>query len=183
MNDVVQTIFDRNSCRHFSPAPLQKDQVETLVKTALAAPSAVNRQPWHIIALTNKALIEEMDQYMLGNIQATNPDWYAKIVERGGKIFYDSPCLIVVATDGSDYAPIDAGIAVQNMALAAHSMGLGSVICGMARAAFEGERGEEFKSRLQFPAGYGFGMSICVGTVLTDKEPHPLDFAKATYID
>ena len=183
MNDVIKAIFDRNSCRDFSPAPLAKEQVETMVKTALAAPSAVNRQPWHVIAVTNKALLEEMDAYMLSNIEATNPDWHSKIAERGGKIFYDAPCLIVVAVDGSEYAGIDCGIVSQNIALAAHSMGLGNVICGMARMAFEGERGEAFMSRLKFPEGYKFGMSVCIGQANAGKEPHELDFAKATYIE
>ena len=182
MNDVMKAIFERYSCRNFSPNPLDKEQVDMLVRAALAAPSAVNRQPWHIIAITNKALIEEMDSYILEGIKRDNKDWYQRMVERGGKIFYDAPCLIVIARDSSDYAYLDAGIVSQNIALAAHSMGLGSVICGMARTAFAGEKGEAYKKRISIPGGYEFGMSVCVGEALSSKEPHELDFDKVSYV-
>jgi len=182
MNEVIKAILERNSCRNFSPAPISEEQVETLVKAALAAPSAVNRQPWHIIAITNKQLLEEMDQHILNCIKADNEDWYNRMIERGGKIFYDAPCLIVIAKDDSDYAALDAGIVSQNVALAAHSMGLGNVICGMARSAFDGEKGEEFKKRMNFPEGYVFGMSVCVGTAISGKEPHEHDMKKVTYV-
>jgi len=182
MNETIKTIFDRYSCRDFSPAPLNSEQVDTLVKSALAAPSAVNRQPWHIIAVTNKQLIDEMDAYIMDGIKADNEEWYNKIVERGGKIFYNAPCLIVIAKDNSDYATLDCGIVCQNVALTAHAMELGNVICGMARMAFDGAKGEEFKKRIQLPEGYSFGMSVCVGTALSGKAPHELDMQKVTYI-
>ena len=182
MNEAIKVIFDRYSCRDFSPAPLNCEQVDTLVKSALAAPSAVNRQPWHIIAVTNKQLIEEMDAHIMDGIKADNAEWYDKIMERGGKIFYNAPCLIIIAKDNSDYGTLDCGIATQNVALAAHAMGLGNVICGMARMAFDGAKGEAFKKRIQLPDGYSFGMSVCIGTALSGKAPHELDMQKVTYI-
>ena len=182
MNEVIKTIFERYSCRDFSPQPLDSGQVDILVKCALAAPSAMNRQPWHIITITDKALIEEMDSYIMAGIKAGNEDWYNRMLERGGKIFYNAPCLMVIAKDGSDAATLDCGIVSQNIALAAHAMGLGSVICGMARMAFDGEKGEGFKKRIKLPEGYEFGMSVCVGAALSGKAPHEPDMGKVTYI-
>ena len=182
MNEVIKAIFDRYSCRDFSPQPLGNEQVETLVKAALAAPSAMNRQPWHIIAITNKGLIEEMDGHIMAGIKANDETAYQRMMDRGGKIFYDAPCLIVVAKDSSDYAALDSGIVSQNIALAAHAMGLGSVICGMARMALDGPGAEAFKKRIKLPEGYVFGMSVCVGKALSGKAPHELDSQKATYI-
>jgi nitroreductase len=182
MNEVIKAILERYSCRDFSAAPLSCQQVDTLVKAALASPSAVNRQPWHIIAITDKNLLDEMDSYALEGIKAQSEEFYKRMMDRGGKIFYNAPCLIVIAKDGSDYAALDCGIVSQNIALAAHSMGLGSVICGMARSTLEGAKGEEFKKRIKIPEGYVFGMSVCVGTALSGKEPHELDMLKVTYI-
>jgi len=182
MNNTIQAIMGRYSCRNFSPAPITEEQLDVLVKAALASPSAVNRQPWHIIAITDKALLDEMDAYILECIKAENADWYNRMIERGGKIFYNAPCLIVIAKDDSDYATLDAGIVSQNVALAAHALELGNVICGMARYVFDGPRGEEFRKRANFPESYVFGMSVCVGTALSGKEPHELDLAKVTYV-
>ena len=71
---------------------------------------------------------------------------------------------------------------IKNVALAAHSLGLGSVICRMAQLPFSGSRGDEFKKRMQFPDGYDFGIAILVGTVKTGKEPHELDRSKVTFL-
>ncbi|MCL2498950.1 MAG: nitroreductase family protein [Defluviitaleaceae bacterium] len=182
MNDVLKAIFERNSCRDFSGEPLTDEQVDLLVKSALASPSAMNAMPWHIIAVTDKAMLDEMDAYMYKHIEDTNPDWYNRMKERGGKIFYNAPCLILIAKNDSDWATLDAGIVSQNVALAAHSLGLGNVICGMARLAFEGAKGGEWAKRLQIPEGYTFGMSVCVGKANKGKDPHELNHDKVTYI-
>jgi len=183
MNDTLRSIAKRNSCRDFNGQPLTPAQVEALVDAALAAPSAMNAMPWHIIAITNKAMLDELDADCIAHIAATNPGWHEKMKERGGKVFYDAPCLMLIAKNNSDYAALDAGIVSQNIALAAHSLGLGSVICGMARLGFEGEKGAEWTKRLQIPEGYTFGMSVCVGIANQGKEPHELDRSKVTYIN
>ena len=183
MNETLKTIADRYSCRDFTDTPLTDAQVKALVDAALAAPSAVNRQPWHIIVVTDKALIDEMDAASM-NILAAAEDKssYERMMSRGGKIFYNAPCMIMVASDGSKWADMDCGILSQNVALAAHSLGLGSVICGMANIPLSGARGDEFKKRMRFPDGYNFGIAILVGTVKTGKEPHELDRNKLTFI-
>jgi nitroreductase len=182
MNDVLKAIYERNSCRDFSGEPLTDVQVDELVKSALAAPSAMNAMPWHIIAVTDKALLDEMDAYALKTIEESNPDWFNRMKERGGKIFYNAPCLILIAKNNSEWAPLDCGIVTQNVALAAHSLSLGNVICGMARMAFDGPRGEEFTKRLQIPEGYTFGMSVCIGIANKGKTPHEFNQNKVTYI-
>jgi len=181
MNEVLKAISERYSCRNFSPEALTQDQLHELVKAALASPSAMNLQPWHIIVVTDKALIEEMDAAAMEHVKKDEA-WYKRMMERGGKIFYDTPCIIFIAADGTDYSTLDCGIVSQNIALAAHSMGLGSVICGMARIPLNGEKGEEFKQRIQLPDGYSFGMSVCVGKIKSGKAPHELDYEKVTYI-
>ena len=183
MNEILKAILERYSCREFSPAPLTSDQVQALGQAALAAPSALNRQPWHIIVITDKALIDEYDADAMSILKTQNSEAYQHMTTRGGKIFYNAPCLVIIAQDSTDYATVDCGIATQNVALAAHAMGLGNVICGMARIPLSGPRAEEWKKRLQIPEGYGFGMSVCVGTAQSGKTPHDLDFSKLTFID
>lgn len=183
MHETLKTIIERNSCRDFSDTALTDTQIETLVKSALAAPSAMNAMPWHIIVVTDKALLKEMDAYIMARIASTNAEWHTRMLERGGKIFYNAPCLILVAKkDSSEWAPLDCGIVSQNIALSAHALGLGNVICGMARMAFEGEGDASWVARLQIPEGYSFGMSVCIGNANAGKEPHELDYTKVTYV-
>ena len=183
MNETIRTIAERFSCRDFSDAPLTDEQITTIANAALAAPSAMNRQPWHVIMITDKTLIDELDSEGMKILGAAeDKSGYERIKARGGKIFYDAPCMVLVASDGSSYASMDCGILSQNVALAAHSLGLGSVICGMAGIPLSGPQGDEYKKRLQFPDGYEFGIAVLVGTVKSGKEPHELDNSKLTFI-
>ena len=182
-NETLKSIAERYSCRDFADTPLTEAQVHALVEAAIAAPSALNRQPWHIIVITDKALISEMDAegvYILSSDE--DQSGYERIMSRGGKIFYNAPCMFMIASTGSDYATIDCGILSQNIALAAHSLGLGNVICGMAKIPLSGSRGDEFKKRIKFPDGYEFGMAVLAGNAKSGKEPHELDFTKVSYV-
>jgi len=182
MNDVLKAIAERNSCRNFSPVPISQKQIDELVKAALAAPSGMNLQPWHVIVVTNKPLLEEMDQYAMEMLKAQNETAYQRMMDRGGTVFYNAPCLIIISK-AHESANMDCGIMSQNIALAAHSLGLGNVICGIAGMAFGGERGGEFAKRVQMPDGYTFGVSVCVGNAISGKEPHELDMQKVTYVE
>ena len=183
MNETLNTIMSRFSCRDFADTPLTEEQVKSLAEAALAAPSGMNRQPWHVIMVTDKAFIDEFDAEglkILGG--ADDKSGYERVMSRGGKLFYNAPCMVMVAAEGPGGAAMDCGILSQNVALAAHALGLGSVICGMAGVPLSGPRGEEYKKRMKFPAGYVFGIAIMVGSVRTGKAPHELDMSKVTYI-
>ena len=183
MSEALKCIMERYSCRDFTGEPLTKEQVDVLVKAALAAPSAVNRMPWHIVMCTDKTIIDEMDASGM-EIVSANEDktTYNRLMERGGSMFYNAPAMMVVFGDRSDWATLDSGILIQNVALAAHALGLGNVICGMLRIPLDGPKGEDFKKRLKFPADHDFAISIMVGKAKSGKEPHELDMNKVNYV-
>lgn len=183
MNETLKTIFDRYSCRDFADTPLTENQIKSIADAALASPSAMNRQPWHVIVITDKEFINELDSEGMDVLAAAeDKSSYERIKSRGGKIFYNAPCMIMIASDNSGYSLMDCGILSQNVSLAAHSLGLGSVICGMAGIPLSGNNGEKLKKRMKFPEGYSFGVAVLVGTANSGKEPHELDNSKLTYI-
>ena len=184
MNETLKTIADRYSCRDFADDPLTDEQVKAIAEAALAAPSARNAMPWQVIIITDKALIVDMDNEGV-RILTTGDDplgYGSRLKEEGGNLFYNAPCMVLLTGDGSPYAANDCGIVSQNVTLAAHSLGLGSVICGLAGVPFGGPRGEELKKRLKFPEGHSFAIAILVGKPKSGKEPHELDMSKVTYI-
>ena len=183
MNETLKTIAGRYSCRDFAGTPLTDEQIRAIAEAAAAAPSAMNRQPWHIIMVTDKALIDELDAEGMGILAAAEDKAaHERFLSRGGKLFYNAPCMVMAASDGSEWAAIDCGILSQNVALAAHALGLGNVICGMAGIPLSGPRGAEWKQRLRFPDGYRFGIAVLVGAAKSGKDPHEPDMGKVTFI-
>ena len=183
MNEVLKTIAARNSCRDFADTPLTAEQIKAIADAALAAPSAMNRMPWHITVITDKKIVDELNDEGTGILAAAEDKaGYNRMMDRGGKMFYNAPCLVIITNDGSGYAAIDSGILCQNITLAAQSLGLTTCIVGMAGVPLNGPRADEYKKRLKLPDGYKFCIGVLVGTAITGKEPHELDESRITYI-
>ena len=57
---VVETIMTRTSIRQYTNQTISADTIETLLRAGMAAPTAVNKQPWHFVAVTSKDKLKEM---------------------------------------------------------------------------------------------------------------------------
>jgi len=183
MNETLRNINARYTCRDFKSAPLSDELIEYLVAAALAAPSAVNRQPWHVIMVTDKKLIEELDAEGMNILRGEDDQsTYERMMERGGKLFYNAPCLMVILSDGSKWGTLDCGILCQNVVLAAESLGLGTCIVGMAGIPLGGPKAMEYRKRLGFPDGYEFAIGMLAGEINSGKEPHEHDRGKVSYV-
>lgn len=187
MNETLQVIARRYSCRDYKEEMPADELLRAIAEAAIQAPSGMNRQAWRVIVVKDKDLINEMESEGMSYLASLeDKSTYNRIMERGGKLFYGAPCMIVVAIDPTEYAGalIDCGILCQNITLAATSLGIANVICGLTGTAFaSGKRAEEFSNRLGFPKGYAFGASILLGYANTTRLPHTPDQDKITFIE
>jgi nitroreductase len=149
----------------------------------------MDRQGWRIVVVRDRQLIEDMDEAGLAFMHAMDDQsLYERIKARPtGKLFYNAPCMIVVPilpATPSGAELFDCGIVSQDIALAATSLGINSLICGFATMPFAGPRGPEFKQRLGFPEGFELGIAVLLGYSAeeTPKAPHPLDMAKLSWV-
>lgn len=182
MNETLQTIKNRYSCRSFTGEAIEKEKVEAIASAAVQSPSGLNHQPWKIIVLQNKSMIDEMDAALMKKLAAQEDhSAYDRMMSRGGKVFYNAPCMYVIAKlPGKD---MDCGIVSENMALAASSLGLGNVICGMAGMLINDEIGAAYKEKL-IPEGYEFGVALLAGYPTNPNgTPHEPDMSKIIYVD
>ena len=93
--------------------------------------------------------------------------------------YYDAPVtLYLSALESFKWSAVDAGIAVENIHLAAAGMGLGSVILGCMETTLNGEKKEEYARKLAFPEGYKYYIAIAVGYPATEKAQHNIDFER-----
>lgn len=177
-NEILKAIHDRRSIRAYTDDQVTAEQLDFILQAGLAAPSAHNSQPWHFTAVQDVALIEHVNEVFCKEaVQRLAPDMVAHIQEDAYSVFYHAKTVIFISCPSLDemkYAQTDVGIAIQNMALAAHSLGLGSVILGMPRMAFLGEEADALRSTLAFPEGSDYCLSIAIGTPATTKDAHPI---------
>ena len=186
-NAVLQAIADRRSIRAYQPEQITEEQLSAIMTAALQAPSARNIQPWHFTVVQDKALIERINESFRAEFlkNAGDSPMRAHIEDPAYSVFYHAPTVIFVSTnmDGAKiYARHDCGLAVENIALAAHSLGLGTVILGMPREAFTGPDGDELRKTLQFPEGYDFMVAVSVGLPAGTKQAHQIEKDLITYI-
>jgi nitroreductase len=117
--DVLDAIYYRRSIRQYTTEQVSDEHISVILKAAMYAPSAVNKQPWHFIVFREKSTIKAITEKhpsasMLLNASA------AILVCWDEKLQHDI-----------GYGPVDCSAATQNMLLAAYNMGIGSVWVGI----------------------------------------------------
>ena len=60
INSVVDNILNRKSVRKYSDKKIEQDKIDTRLKCAMAAPSAMNRQPWELLVITDKEKLKKL---------------------------------------------------------------------------------------------------------------------------
>ena len=143
-NAVQKAILDRRSTRGFDGAPLTEAELKNLVDAALASPSAMNRQPWHFAFVKDQALMTEFNADVRKHMLENGPDMIkARFADPDYKLLMGAPLFVVISTASEGqgfFTKIDCGIAVENLALSAMGMGLGSVIVGMPSSSADLEK-------------------------------------------
>lgn len=147
--DVMEAINRRRSIRKFKSDPISEDVIRTILIAGIKAPSGRNRQPWEFVVVTGDKRLE-MVRIMREGIQIHKAEHEAeriKSVERSANIMEQAPVTIFIfnpygkqpwqekTTEQQLAETIDVqsvGAAIQNMILAATSLGLGSLwICNV----------------------------------------------------
>ena len=120
-NMAIETIMTRTSIRSFTDKTISADTIEMLLRAGMAAPTAVNLQPWHFVVVNDRAKLDELG----GN-------------GRQSQMWKESTLAIVVCGNmdkamegpGRDFWVQDCSAATENILLAAHALGLGAVWTG-----------------------------------------------------
>ncbi|MDR0818794.1 MAG: nitroreductase [Oscillospiraceae bacterium] len=171
-NDVLKAISDRRSIRQYKPEQITKEQLDTLLKAAVEAPSARNSQPWHFTVVRDQAVIKEVNDAAC-DVLAKSGGGYGQVRD----IFYSAPTVIFISADkeATPWSSLDCGITAQTIALAAHSIGLGTVLLGLPAMGWDGVNDAKLNALLKFPAGYAFAIAVAVGIPDGTKEAHPVN--------
>lgn len=119
--EVFEAMRTRASVRDFRPDPIGRGQMEKLKEAALLAPTSLNLQEQKFCFVTDAALLRKMTEGVIEvSKERGETDYLERLALRGGKVFFGAPLVIVIAVNPeNNYIDVDAGIAAQNLALAA----------------------------------------------------------------
>ncbi len=117
--ELMEGILTRRSIRKFTDKPVSDNDLNDLLKAAMQAPSAGNKQPWHFIIINDRKILDAITEF----------HDYSKMLK-------ESPVAILVCGDFETekycgYWVQDCSAATQNILLAAHTKGLGAVWLGI----------------------------------------------------
>lgn len=168
--NVIQAISNRRSHRAYTQEQLPEEILGQILRAGLESPSARNHQPWHFSVVQDAALIQEVHDEAARVMGGKGSPRFA---DPNFQMFYRAPAVIFIFGEKEfSWTEVDCGIAVENMALAAEGLGVGSVILGLPKPAFMGDRADELRRRLQCPEGYDFVIALALGYSTDTKEPH-----------
>jgi nitroreductase len=114
--DTIKAIMTRRSIRKFENVPVTDAQIKTLLEAAMNAPSAGDGRPWRFTVTSDRAKLDAL----------------ADAVDEGNAMFKQAQAAVLICLDESlekfkGFGPQDCSCAAQNLQLAAHDMGLGTV--------------------------------------------------------
>lgn len=119
ITNTIDTIYDRRSIRTYLDKSVNPDLIQEILKAGMFAPSGYNRQPWHFVVFDDKSKIQAIkDMHPYASSLATAPI-----------------CIMVCGDTEKELAPgfyqVDCSAAIENMLLAAKSLGLDTCWMGI----------------------------------------------------
>lgn len=121
MNPKLSPLFSRRSVRRFTGQPVSDEMLQDLLEAAMAAPSAVGKDPWHFIVVRDPRMLERMAQGLP----------HGRFIPQAGA------CLVVCGDlerahrNELSYLIQDCSAAIENLLIAATILGLGSCWIGV----------------------------------------------------
>lgn len=150
MNEVIKNIKERRSIKKYKEDKVPKEIIEKIVEAGTYAPSGMGRQSSIIIAITNKNLRDKLSKLN------------AKIMGLDIDPFYGAPVvLVVLAKKDIPTHVYDGSLVMENLMLAANSLGIGSCWIHGAKEEFETDEGKGILKSLGIEDEYE-GIGHCI---------------------
>lgn len=182
MNEVLKVIAQRRSVRQFKEEQIQDEALHAILEAGIQAPSGHNEQSWHFTVVQNKELINNINDGAKLGMRNCGIEWIVKIGHNENlNIFYKAPTIIIVSAKKNAVTPLaDVSGAIENMMLAAESLGLGSCWIGFTKFHFTSP---EKAKELAIPEGYEVQYAVSIGYKPDGYKMNPPQRKKETYFN
>lgn len=156
MNETIDRILKRRTCRNFDTGRQITDkELDMLLQAARYAPSAMNTQSWHFTVIQNPAVLERLNDAVFGCLDTASRERITARCENSKpSFFYGAPTFIIVSlSPETPYPEADAACALENIFLAASSLGIGSCWINQLRNICDKEPLKSFLGEVGVPEG------------------------------
>jgi nitroreductase len=176
--EILEAIAKRRSVRAYTDRPVERSIVTKLIKAAIQAPSAMNRQPWAFGVVEGREPLARYSeaarvQYLQELGSTPEDEGMRKHLEAPGfNMYYNASTLIIILSrtaEGSQ-GEEDCSLAAQNVMLAACAEGLATCAIGFARPWLNSPEG---RRQAGIPDGYTAVFPIIVGYASDEVPPVP----------
>jgi nitroreductase len=138
--DVMEAIKGRRSIRKYKPDPVSEEALQKLMEAVRWSPSWANTQCWEVIMVRDPKMKSELAKTLTPTNPSRSSMMEAPLVtvlcgKKGVSGFKKGEA----ATVRGDWLMFDTGLAMQTLCLAAHGLGLGTVVVGL----FDHKKAEE----------------------------------------
>lgn len=151
MNEVIQCLVERRSCKRYLPKQVEEEQLQEILKAGTYAANGRGLQAAKIVVVQDPkelAALERLNAAVLGN-----PD---------GHPFYGAPTACVVLARADVHTCVEDGsLVIGNMMAAAHSLGVGSCWIHRAREVFDSAEGKALLKKWGVEGNY-IGVGHCI---------------------
>jgi Nitroreductase len=155
-NAVLDAILSRRSTRSFLDKQITDAELNTILDAGIWSPTARNQQEIDFYVIQDRNKINLINEKFSSSLNRENVQ----------DVTFGAPTLVMLfGKKGSRFMRTDSGIAVQNMALAAESLGLGSLIIGCVKEFLDSIEGSELALSLGVPEGNSFCICIALGHI------------------
>lgn len=165
MNETLQVLKKRRSCRNFKPDMVPEEKLEAIIEAGIYAPTGMGKQSPIVIAVTNKELRDKIaeENRKIGGWQ------------EGFDPFYGAPViLIVLASKEIGTYRYDGSLVMGNLLNAAESLDVAGIWIHRAKEEFESDFGKELLKQLGITGEYeGIGHCALGYAAEPAKEPAP----------
>ena len=165
--ELMDAVLNRRSVRKFTDYAVTDDEIRQLMEAARWAPSWANTQVWEFIVIRDKAIMEQIAGTYVDKNPATKCSLAASALivacaKTGVSGCYGGRDV----TKFPNWFMFDLGIAVQNLCLKAHELGLGSVVAGFLDH-------DACKKIVGLPDGYEVVAVLPLGKPAAEGRPGP----------
>lgn len=128
MNNVLETIKARRSVRAYDNRQVPLGDLQEILEAATYAPSGMHYETWHFTAIQRTETLTELNNRIKGAFAKSSD---SRLQERGASstycCYYHAPTLVIVSNEPTQWwAGMDCACAIENMFLAAQSLGIAS---------------------------------------------------------